>query len=183
MQSHTDTIEILPALPTTLWRSGHIKGLKAVGDFTVDISWKNAKADQIKIKSNQGQPLVVKSKDIANATAIYVGSNLVTPTKKGNDIVSIPCEAGQTVNIFMNTVPTGFKKATLTETATPKLHISQRTITVSGEVQTLELLDLQGRTLKRAKGNSLSAAQGQGSLFLLKITMKNGQSKTIKVSL
>ena len=183
MQSHTDTIEILPALPTTLWRSGHIKGLKAVGDFTVDISWKNAKADQIKIKSNQGQPLVVKSKDIANATAIYVGSNLVTATKKGNDIVSIPCEAGQTVNIFMNTVPTGFKKATLTETATPKLHISQRTITVSGEVQTLELLDLQGRTLKRAKGNSLSAAQGQGSLFLLKITMKNGQSKTIKVSL
>lgn len=36
MQSHTDSIEILPALPAA-WSAGEVSGLKAVGDFTVSI--------------------------------------------------------------------------------------------------------------------------------------------------
>ena len=42
MQSHDDEILLLPALPAE-WPTGSIKGLKARGNLTVDISWENGK--------------------------------------------------------------------------------------------------------------------------------------------
>ena len=66
MQSQSDTIEILPALPTA-WHNGTMQGLKAVGNFTVSINWENNAATTVTIKSHKGQPLMVKGKDIAQA--------------------------------------------------------------------------------------------------------------------
>lgn len=42
MQSHNGYIELLPALPQA-WKNGYIRGLKARGNFTVDISWSENK--------------------------------------------------------------------------------------------------------------------------------------------
>ena len=66
MQSQSDTIEILPALPTA-WHNGTMQGLKAVGNFTVDIDWANNAATSVRIESHKGQPLMIKAKDIAQA--------------------------------------------------------------------------------------------------------------------
>jgi alpha-L-fucosidase 2 len=41
LHSHNDEIKLLPALPTQ-WPDGHARGLRARGDFTVDIQWKDA---------------------------------------------------------------------------------------------------------------------------------------------
>lgn len=38
LHSHNDEIKLLPALPPR-WGAGHIKGLKARGDYTVEIRW------------------------------------------------------------------------------------------------------------------------------------------------
>jgi alpha-L-fucosidase 2 len=51
MQSHEqNTIHILPALPKA-WKNGYIKGLKARGDITLDIYWKNNSLEKVVLTS------------------------------------------------------------------------------------------------------------------------------------
>ena len=50
MQSYTGTIELLPAIPKA-WPAGSVKGLKARGNFTVDIAWADGKVTSYSIRS------------------------------------------------------------------------------------------------------------------------------------
>jgi len=53
LQSCNGAIDILPALPKQ-WRNGFVKGLRAQGGFTVDITWKNNELETFTIHSNLG---------------------------------------------------------------------------------------------------------------------------------
>jgi len=54
IQSHEEnTIRLLPALPDA-WKDGHVTGLKARGDYLVDMSWKDGKLQRARITSNKG---------------------------------------------------------------------------------------------------------------------------------
>jgi alpha-L-fucosidase 2 len=53
LQSHDGDITLLPALPSA-WKDGNITGIKARGNFTVNIQWTNGKLVQGKIYSALG---------------------------------------------------------------------------------------------------------------------------------
>ena len=58
LQSYDGNIHLLPALPSA-WKSGSVKGLKAIGDFTVNQEWSAGKFVSARIVNNQGQPLTL----------------------------------------------------------------------------------------------------------------------------
>jgi alpha-L-fucosidase 2 len=59
LQSHDGTLSILPALPYS-WDQGYIKGMRARGNFEVDIFWGDRELEQLIIKSNSGMPLKIR---------------------------------------------------------------------------------------------------------------------------
>jgi len=61
LHSHNGEIKLLPALPAEQWPNGHVKGLRARGDYTVDIEWKDGKLTRaiIHTGSNAGPEVKV----------------------------------------------------------------------------------------------------------------------------
>ncbi|MES2426403.1 MAG: glycoside hydrolase family 95 protein [Bacteroidota bacterium] len=60
IQSHEGYINLLPAIPDSWKASGSVKGLKARGNFTVDMQWKDGKITACKITSPQAKKVKVK---------------------------------------------------------------------------------------------------------------------------
>jgi alpha-L-fucosidase 2 len=72
LQSQNGAINILPALPDA-WPNGSISGLKARGNFEVDIDWENGQLKSLEILSVDGAPAVIE----------YDWKRFETETKKG----------------------------------------------------------------------------------------------------
>lgn len=62
MQSQGGYIELLPALPDA-WKDGAFKGMKARGNFEVDVTWKDGQITSIEILSNAGAECMLKYPD------------------------------------------------------------------------------------------------------------------------
>lgn len=60
LQSHDGFIDLLPALPDAWKKYGKIRGLKARGNFTVDMAWDNGKVISYTISSPRSEKVKVK---------------------------------------------------------------------------------------------------------------------------
>lgn len=60
LQSHAGFIDLLPAIPDTWKSSGKITGLKARGNFKVDMQWKDGKVIRYRIASPTPKQVKVK---------------------------------------------------------------------------------------------------------------------------
>lgn len=80
LQSQTDEIQILPALPKA-WSTGSVQGLMARGDFEiVDMQWKDSKLTKLTIKSLAGGECKLRTGNALKTTAPNVKTS-----KSGND--------------------------------------------------------------------------------------------------
>jgi alpha-L-fucosidase 2 len=89
LQSQDGTISLLPALPSA-WQNGSVKGIKARGNFTLSIQWKNGKLIKATIYSGNGGVCRVSSID-----AIKVMETNSQPSK-GTNPNSLNTSYGQT---------------------------------------------------------------------------------------
>ncbi len=62
VQSHTGTIELLPALPSQL-PSGAIKGVCARGGFELNMIWQEGKLEGVEVISKAGAPCILRYND------------------------------------------------------------------------------------------------------------------------
>lgn len=97
MQSRPDSLVLLPALPSA-WQNGHIHGLKAMGNFEVDIDWKDGKLSSLRIRSLSGMPITLAYPNIGKAKITSSGrkhkalknkdkSTLFFNTSKGEEYI------------------------------------------------------------------------------------------------
>lgn len=174
MQSATDTISILPALPS-VWAAGSIKGLKAVGNFEVSITWNEGKAKSVNISNLGGQPLVVKSADFGDATKFYVNGTEVSATVT-DGVAAIPSKQGDVIAISVDgsEEPTGIHNATAQSVL--QISVSGRQVTLSGaETGKVSVYDLQGRRVLRTAKQSFRVPESAGSAVILSVEGKAGQ--------
>jgi alpha-L-fucosidase 2 len=75
LQSHAGAVHLLPALPSG-WRRGEVTGLRARGGFEVDLTWDEGTLREVRLRSMQGGPCVVR----------YGGRTMRLDTRKGEEI-------------------------------------------------------------------------------------------------
>jgi alpha-L-fucosidase 2 len=72
LQSQGSDIVLLPALPEA-WPSGSVTGLKARGDFVVDIDWKDGKFVKARIRSVKGGQTFVRVGSMSHSLNLRAG--------------------------------------------------------------------------------------------------------------
>ncbi len=75
LQSHNDEIHILPALPAS-WKEGSITGLKARGNYTVDIKWQNGMPVSLSVYSPGDRVCRVRYRQQVKEVSLKKGDNL-----------------------------------------------------------------------------------------------------------
>jgi alpha-L-fucosidase 2 len=96
LQSHLGEIHLLPCLPEA-WPDGSVRGMKARGDFTVDMEWKQSELTKAVICSEAGTPCTLRT--AVSVTLMHKGQTL--PVEKQNDgTITFPTRIGETYTIL-----------------------------------------------------------------------------------
>lgn len=80
LQSHTDDIHLLPALPKT-WADGHIEGLKARGNVTIDLHWSNGQLNKFTALPKVSGSYKFKYRDKVKTIQLNGGERYIIPVK------------------------------------------------------------------------------------------------------
>jgi alpha-L-fucosidase 2 len=95
LQSNGGEVSLLPALPDE-WANGSIKGIKARGNFTIDIEWKNGKLTEAQIYSGSGGNCRLST----SVPVKIVGAKLQDLTLKKAYVVDFKTEKGKTYQVI-----------------------------------------------------------------------------------
>jgi alpha-L-fucosidase 2 len=114
LQSNLGFIHLLPALPA-VWANGSVEGLRAEGNFTIDLQWQNGLPKSATIFSGSGNVCKLYSNGI-HPVVTGPNGNPVTLTLTG-DFVSFNTAAGQEYSL-------DFPAASETNTIVPNVIIN-----------------------------------------------------------
>jgi alpha-L-fucosidase 2 len=99
LQSHLDTIDVLPALPSS-WPSGRIDGLRARGAFTVGTTWSDGTPREIRLTSDKGGPATLRSDMFGGGRVqVFKANGKTVHYKVDGDVMSLPTTPGESYRI------------------------------------------------------------------------------------
>lgn len=183
LQSH-DGVYLLPALPSA-WTAGEVKGLKARGNFTVDIKWDNKKLKEAKIVSNKGSMLRLRSSDLVNTRLTINGQVIEPEVNATRNFTEIPTAEGDVITAEYDPEYTQPNVVTDPEDAIAEVgvagplavSVSNGLVTVNGATS-LTVFDMTGRAIARGVNSAKVSAKGPA---LVRATASNGAAQTFKV--
>ncbi|MBB4937233.1 alpha-L-fucosidase 2 [Streptosporangium album] len=98
LQSRHDTIDVLPALPAA-WPTGSVSGLRARGDVTVDVSWKDGSGEKITLRPGKTGPIKVRSAMIGGRYRVHDEQGNEVSASRSGETLSWNARAGKTYTI------------------------------------------------------------------------------------
>lgn len=103
LQSNVGFIQFLPALPS-VWKNGSFEGLKAEGNFTVNLIWKEGKPVEALIESGSGDICKIYVPDTNFVRISDKNGNEVSANANSKNIIWFPTTEGQTYTISFNSL-------------------------------------------------------------------------------
>lgn len=98
LQSRPDSLVLLPALPAA-WADGQIRGLKAIGNFEVDLEWADGKLLTATLHSHSGGAVAIAYPGITDAT---VNGSPYSHATTNPNLLTIDTEKGRTYTIDLS---------------------------------------------------------------------------------
>ncbi|WP_372631118.1 glycoside hydrolase N-terminal domain-containing protein [Cohnella sp.] len=93
LQSHRETIHLLPALPKA-WASGEVRGLRARGGVTVDLVWEDSRIQQAVLRPDRTGTYRIRCDHPVRLEAEGLAGE---PRKLNGDLLEFDAEAGAAV--------------------------------------------------------------------------------------
>ena len=175
LQSHSDTLQLLPALPST-WPEGRMHGLRAVGNFEVNQDWTNGTLSAVVIKSESGRECAVKYPGIASRT-VYCAGRQVECTVVDENTIIFPTQAGQWYEIDFGNL-TNVRNAKRSGRLITNVKRQGDVLTVEGKnIRQVAAYDVAGHQLQRQSQRSFRAPKG---IVLIEATDADGHTETMK---
>ncbi len=197
-------VYLLPALPSE-WKTGHIHGLKARGNFTVDIDWADGKLTKASITSVKGAKLNLRYNDLLHTRISVDGTPVEPEVYLADNTATIPADKGSVVTVEYDpsyTQPNtkeGHHPDNLTSGFTSisdvfvdhsganpanfNVTVGDGIISVEGnDIAAVTVNDVVGRAIARTSGAKTMKVNAQaGSVALVTVTFTDGSSATRKV--
>jgi len=183
LQSHTDTLQLLPALPAA-WPAGHIDGLRAAGGYEVSQKWAAGKLLTATVKAAADGECPLRAEGIAGRRVCDAQGHEVFPRRIDDNTIVLTVKANGTYTIDFSRPTTGLREGARTNN-TYTVAVTDNRLTVSGGKRhaQIELFDPAGRSLALTTKDTIALRPEWGALGLVRVTTHDGKVEVHKALL